>query len=110
MGSVHDAHQAHHVWELERLQRCGRRHEQPRLLDQFSGARVSQLQPPTTPSPSTFKPKTCLKPLQFDDTLTWADIEWVKSVWQGPLVVKGIMSKEDAVRGSPVTFVNYSHC
>ena len=35
--------------------------------------------------------------LQFDDTLTWADIEWVKSVWGGPMVVKGIMSAQDAV-------------
>ena len=63
-------------------------------------SRVPLLQLPTTPSPSTFTPKPCLNPLQFDDTLTWADIEWVKSVWQGPLVVKGIMSKDDAVGGA----------
>jgi L-lactate dehydrogenase (cytochrome) len=34
---------------------------------------------------------------QFDDSLTWSDIEWVKSVWGGPMVVKGIMCAEDAV-------------
>jgi L-lactate dehydrogenase (cytochrome) len=41
---------------------------------------------------------------QFDPRLSWADIEWVKKQWGGPLVLKGIMEVEDArlaVRPAP---------
>jgi len=33
---------------------------------------------------------------QFDPTLSWADIEWIKSRWGGKLVLKGILDAEDA--------------
>jgi len=33
---------------------------------------------------------------QFDLSLSWADIEWVKKRWGGKLIVKGIMDPEDA--------------
>lgn len=33
---------------------------------------------------------------QFDPTLSWADVEWVKRQWGGKLVLKGIMDPEDA--------------
>jgi L-lactate dehydrogenase (cytochrome) len=33
---------------------------------------------------------------QFDPTLTWADIEWIKKRWGGKLVLKGILDVEDA--------------
>src|SRR4051812_7924968 len=33
---------------------------------------------------------------QFDPTLTWKDVEWVKNRWGGKLVLKGIMDPEDA--------------
>jgi L-lactate dehydrogenase (cytochrome) len=33
---------------------------------------------------------------QFDPTLSWKDVEWVKSLWGGKLVVKGILDAEDA--------------
>ncbi len=33
---------------------------------------------------------------QFDPTLSWKDVAWVKSVWGGPLVLKGILDVEDA--------------
>ncbi len=32
----------------------------------------------------------------FDPALNWADIDWMRQHWQGPLVVKGIQSVEDA--------------
>ena len=32
----------------------------------------------------------------FDPTMTLADLDWVRSTWQGPLVVKGIQNVEDA--------------
>src|SRR5499427_4608101 len=33
---------------------------------------------------------------QFDPTLTWKDVEWIKSLWPGKLVLKGILDVEDA--------------
>ena len=33
---------------------------------------------------------------QLDPTLSWQDVAWVKEIWKGPLVVKGIMDAEDA--------------
>jgi L-lactate dehydrogenase (cytochrome) len=33
---------------------------------------------------------------QFDPTLSWADLDWMRSVWSGPVVVKGIQTVEDA--------------
>ena len=33
----------------------------------------------------------------FDPTVTVADIEWLRTVWSGKLIVKGIQSVEDAV-------------
>jgi L-lactate dehydrogenase (cytochrome) len=34
---------------------------------------------------------------QYDQGLTWADVEWLRSIWSGPLVVKGVQTVEDAV-------------
>jgi L-lactate dehydrogenase (cytochrome) len=34
---------------------------------------------------------------QFDRSLSWADVEWMRSVWDGPIVIKGIQTVEDAV-------------
>ena len=34
---------------------------------------------------------------QFDPTLTWKDIEWIRSLWPGKLVLKGILDQEDAI-------------
>ena len=33
---------------------------------------------------------------QFDSTLSWKDVEWVKSLWPGKLILKGILDVEDA--------------
>jgi L-lactate dehydrogenase (cytochrome) len=33
---------------------------------------------------------------QFDPTLNWRDIEWVKSIWPGKLILKGILDVDDA--------------
>ena len=33
---------------------------------------------------------------QFDPALSWKDVEWVRSVWPGKLIVKGILDIEDA--------------
>ena len=33
---------------------------------------------------------------QFDPTLNWKDIEWIKSIWPGKMFLKGILDVEDA--------------
>jgi L-lactate dehydrogenase (cytochrome) len=33
---------------------------------------------------------------QFDPTLSWADVEWIKKRWGGKLILKGILDAEDA--------------
>jgi len=33
---------------------------------------------------------------QFDATLSWKDVEWVKKLWGGKLILKGILDVEDA--------------
>lgn len=37
---------------------------------------------------------------QFDPRLSWDDIEWIKERWGGPLILKGILDKEDAIKAA----------
>ncbi len=32
----------------------------------------------------------------FDSSVTWKDVEWVRSQWDGPLVIKGVLDPQDA--------------
>jgi L-lactate dehydrogenase (cytochrome) len=34
----------------------------------------------------------------FDPSISWADIEWIRKHWDGPLIIKGILDVEDARR------------
>ncbi|HVN51146.1 MAG TPA: alpha-hydroxy acid oxidase, partial [Acidimicrobiales bacterium] len=34
---------------------------------------------------------------QFDPALSWPDIDWLRTVWDGPIVIKGIQTVADAV-------------
>ncbi|MCB1508992.1 MAG: alpha-hydroxy-acid oxidizing protein [Hyphomicrobiaceae bacterium] len=33
---------------------------------------------------------------QFDPTLSWDDVAWIKSIWPGKLILKGILDPQDA--------------
>jgi L-lactate dehydrogenase (cytochrome) len=33
---------------------------------------------------------------QFDASLNWKDVEWIRSIWPGKLILKGILDVEDA--------------
>jgi L-lactate dehydrogenase (cytochrome) len=33
---------------------------------------------------------------QFDPTVTWKDIEWLRSIWDGKLYIKGVLEPDDA--------------
>jgi L-lactate dehydrogenase (cytochrome) len=34
---------------------------------------------------------------QFDPSLSWGDVDWLRSVWDGPIVLKGVQTVDDAV-------------
>jgi L-lactate dehydrogenase (cytochrome) len=34
----------------------------------------------------------------FDPTITWDDLSWIREAWGGPIVIKGILDPEDAKR------------
>jgi L-lactate dehydrogenase (cytochrome) len=34
---------------------------------------------------------------QFDPALSWADVDWLRSRWDGPIVLKGVQTVADAV-------------
>jgi L-lactate dehydrogenase (cytochrome) len=34
--------------------------------------------------------------VNFDPSVTWADLAWVRAQWPGPIVIKGILDPEDA--------------
>jgi L-lactate dehydrogenase (cytochrome) len=52
---------------------------------------------PGASSPSDFK---AWVDAQFDPSVTWEDIAWVRENWRGRLVVKGVLDPEDARRAA----------
>lgn len=38
----------------------------------------------------------------FDPSVTWADLDFVRAHWKGPIVIKGILDAEDARRAAEV--------
>jgi L-lactate dehydrogenase (cytochrome) len=39
---------------------------------------------------------------QFDPALSWRDLEWMRSVWSGPIVLKGVQTVDDALIAADV--------
>jgi isopentenyl diphosphate isomerase/L-lactate dehydrogenase-like FMN-dependent dehydrogenase len=37
---------------------------------------------------------------QFDPSFSWKDLPWIRELWKGPLMVKGLVSAQDAVRAA----------
>lgn len=36
----------------------------------------------------------------FDPTVTWDDLDFIRSEWKGPLIIKGILDPDDAIRAA----------
>ncbi len=34
---------------------------------------------------------------QFDSALSWADVAWLRSIWPGPILIKGVQTVQDAL-------------
>jgi L-lactate dehydrogenase (cytochrome) len=54
---------------------------------------------PGAGSPAAFKDWV---DAQFDPSVTWEDVAWMRERWRGPLVVKGVLDPEDARRALEV--------
>jgi L-lactate dehydrogenase (cytochrome) len=38
----------------------------------------------------------------FDPSIAWKDLDWIRSKWQGPLIIKGVLDPEDAQAAASV--------
>ncbi|MFV0280155.1 MAG: L-lactate dehydrogenase [Rhodoblastus sp.] len=48
------------------------------------------------PDPTRLEAFSAWVASQFDPSVAWKDIEWLRSVWKGRLLIKGILEPEDA--------------
>jgi len=48
------------------------------------------------PDPGRLEAFTAWVASQFDSSVTWKDIEWLRSVWKGKLLIKGVLEPDDA--------------
>ncbi len=39
---------------------------------------------------------------QFDQALSWVDVDWLRDVWNGPIVLKGVQTTEDAKKAAEI--------
>jgi L-lactate dehydrogenase (cytochrome) len=60
----------------------GKRRTFGNLVDAMKGSNVNQL--------------SVWIASQFDQSLNWKDVEWIRSIWPGKLIIKGILDIADA--------------
>jgi len=36
----------------------------------------------------------------FDGTVSWEDLDWIRGLWDGPILAKGVMRPEEAIRAA----------
>jgi L-lactate dehydrogenase (cytochrome) len=49
------------------------------------------------PNPNSLEAFRAWLDEQFDTSVTWKDIEWLRSMWKGKLLLKGILDVEDGI-------------
>ena len=54
------------------------------------------------PDPTDLKAYRTWIDAQFDTSVTWKDIEWLRGLWKGKLILKGIQEADDAIAASEV--------
>lgn len=61
---------------------------------------------PTTPAPGfpnlAMSGPTSRERMQemFDGTVCWADLEWIRNLWDGPIALKGVLRADEAVKAA----------
>jgi L-lactate dehydrogenase (cytochrome) len=43
-------------------------------------------------------PLTDVSTALAESTVTWADLRWIREIWKGPIVIKGVLTADDALR------------
>lgn len=46
--------------------------------------------------PTTFEDYIAWLGKNFDPSISWKDLEWIREFWDGPMIIKGILDPEDA--------------
>ncbi len=54
------------------------------------------------PDPTDIKAYRTWIDAQFDTSVTWKDIEWLRGLWKGKLILKGIQEADDAIAAKEV--------
>ena len=54
------------------------------------------------PDPTDLKAYRSWIDAQFDTSVTWKDIEWLRGIWKGRLILKGIQEPDDALAATGV--------
>lgn len=54
------------------------------------------------PDPTDLKAYRTWIDAQFDTSVTWRDIEWLRGIWKGQLILKGIQEPEDALGAAKI--------
>jgi L-lactate dehydrogenase (cytochrome) len=54
------------------------------------------------PDPTDLKAYRSWIDAQFDTSVTWKDIEWLRGIWKGRLILKGIQEPDDALAAAGV--------
>jgi L-lactate dehydrogenase (cytochrome) len=39
-------------------------------------------------------------PAMFDGTVSWADLDWIRELWDGPILAKGVLRPEEAIEAA----------
>jgi L-lactate dehydrogenase (cytochrome) len=80
----------HPEWTLDFL-----RHD-PIVFANVAGRRATSDTPTADGSAAMEVAKLVMR--QFDPSCSWSDLDWIKSQWPGPIVLKGIVTPADAAR------------
>lgn len=48
------------------------------------------------PGPLSLGPMLAWTASAIDSSVTWKDLEWVRNLWKGPLILKGVLDEDDA--------------
>ena len=89
-----------HAAAEDRARHAGRRRAPPGVDLGLRARRADQVRQRRRSGRGRRQRRRCRSPTtstsQFDPALSWHDVEWIRSVWDGPIVVKGIQTVADA--------------
>ena len=71
----------------------------PWLLDFWRDGGLMEFPNVVIPGEGTM-PYTAIGPALEREAFVWEDLRWIREVWSGPIVIKGVMTGDDAVRAA----------